>query len=248
MYLRATIWKLCVTAVKPNSCLQFAPLRSRRTEVRAPVYTQFYSPSTGQGGTGGSNGHRRRNRRFTMQKPQLLQLVAINSPGYVVLDLSLGGGVRDTVSFLSYPLRCFHWADWDFLASVDRESPPPPSSQVGNHNECCVFQPSYQPTEGYNSSIPKHVLPYKGGSHGGKGSFEAPPEGTNLPSVPSRMLDSGHHLPCSLPPVKVRKDTFKAATTEYPHYCLEPSPHKDWPNLTLISLRDLVSHVYMKSI
>lgn len=131
MYLRATIWKLCVTAVKRNSCLQFAPLRSRRTEVRAPIYTQFYSPSTGQGGTGGSNGHRRRNRRFTMQKPQLLQLVAINSPGYVVLDLSLGGGVRDTVSFLSYPLTCFHWADWDFLASVDRESRHLPAPRWG---------------------------------------------------------------------------------------------------------------------
>lgn len=97
--------------------------------MRAPIYTQFYSPSTRQGGTGGSNGHHHCHRRFTMQKPQLLQLVAINSLGYVVLDLSLGGGVRDTVSFLSYPLRCF---DWDFLASVDRECCHLPAPRWGN--------------------------------------------------------------------------------------------------------------------
>ena len=93
---------------------------------------------------------------------------------------------------------------------------PPPSFQVGNHNECYVFQPSYRPTEGYNSSISKNVLPYKGGSHGGNGPFETPPEGRYLHSIPSRKLGSRHHLPCSLPPVKALKDTFKPATTGYP--------------------------------
>lgn len=46
-HLWATIWKLCVTSVKLNSCLQFTPLWSRSTEVRTPVYMQFYSPTCG---------------------------------------------------------------------------------------------------------------------------------------------------------------------------------------------------------
>lgn len=47
MHLQATIWKLCVMSVKLHSCLQFTPLRSQSTEVRTPVYMQFYSPTCG---------------------------------------------------------------------------------------------------------------------------------------------------------------------------------------------------------
>lgn len=47
MHLQATIWKLCVTPVKLNSCLQFTPLRSQSTEVCTAVYMQFYSSACG---------------------------------------------------------------------------------------------------------------------------------------------------------------------------------------------------------
>jgi len=111
------------------------------------------------------------------------------------------------VNFLSYPLRGFLQADWDFLASADQKSCHLPASRWGT-TMSVAFQPSYQPTKGFNSNSSKHVLPYKGGSHGGNRPFETPPEGRYLHGVPSRKLDSRHHLTRSLPPVKALKDMF----------------------------------------
>lgn len=65
------------------------------------------------------------------QRPKLLQLVAINSLGYVVVDLSLRGSARGTVSFLSYPVRRFLWADRGFLGRAGVL--PPLSLQVSNN-------------------------------------------------------------------------------------------------------------------
>lgn len=125
---------------------------------------------------------------------------------------------------------------------------PLPSFQVSNQHEWCVFQPSCRPTEGCNSSTLKPVLPYDGVSHRGNGPFETPHKGNYLLSVPSRNRDSRHGLPCSLPLVKAPKTQSSQLQQDTSMYCLEPSPHKDWPNLTPISLSYLVSHVNMKGI
>lgn len=133
--LWAAIWKgcVCVTSVKPNSCSQFTPLTSQSTGVCTLIYTDLYCPSclgcAAWGGIAGYKVHCSNNHSFMIQSPKLLQLVAINSLGYVVLDLSLWGGDQGTVSFLSCPSKCFLWADWDFLVSVDQESCHFPASR-----------------------------------------------------------------------------------------------------------------------
>lgn len=70
-------------------------------------------------------------------------------------------------------------------------------------------------------------------------------EGSYLHSVPSRNLDSRHGF---LPLVKASKTHSSQLQQDIPMYCLETFPHKDCPNLTLISPSYLVSHVNMKGI
>lgn len=124
----------------------------------------------------------------------------------------------------------------------------PATSQLpGEQSAWVVCLPaSLSLTEGCNSSILKPVLPYNGVSHRGNGPFETPHKGNYLHSVPSRNRDSRHGLLYSLPLVKAPKTQSSQLKQDIPMYCLEPFPHKDWPNLTLISRSNLVSHVNMK--
>lgn len=131
--LWAALWKVCVTSVKPNSWSQFTPLTSQSMGLCTLIYMDLYCPSclgcTAWGGIAGYKVHCSNNHSFMTQRPKLLQLIAINSLGYVVLDLSVWGGAQGTVSFLFYPFKCFLWADWDFLVSVDQESCHFPASR-----------------------------------------------------------------------------------------------------------------------
>lgn len=108
-HLWATIWKLRVMSVKLLEVHTFAKPEhgGLHTHSHAVLQSHIWRPSTHHDGIAGSNVHCNHNHSFMMQKPQLLQVIAINSLGYVVLDLSLWGSVQDTASFLSYSSDAF---------------------------------------------------------------------------------------------------------------------------------------------
>lgn len=218
-HLRATIWKLCVISVKHNGCWKFTPLQSRSTEVCTLLYMQFYSPTFG-------------GPVQTTVELQVLMCIVITVSrcrshsfysslpliAWVMLFLTfLCEGVFGTQRAFCLIPQMLSPGRLGLPCVGGSGVPPPPSFQVGNHNECFVFQPSYWHTKDYNNSISKHVLPYKGGSHAGKGPFDTPSEERCLRSVLSGKLDSRRDLPCSLPPVKALKDTFISDTTGYSH-------------------------------
>lgn len=172
-----------------------------------------------------------------------LHLIAWNM---LFLTFLCWGGAWGTGSCLSCPFWCFLWADRDFLAVVDQEF--------------CHFPASRWATtmSSMSSSLP--ICPQKAATAASQSLCFL-----KMGLVMEKMGLSRHHrrgatctvssagtsrhgLPCSLLLVKARKIHSSQLQQDIPTYCLESFPHKDWPNLTLISLSYLVSHVNMKGI
>lgn len=256
MNLWAAIWKMRVRSVKPNSCSQFSPLRSQSLGLCTLIYTQLYCPWC-----------------LGPEQPkvelQVIKCIVVTSTVswhrgqgfysslplivWVMLFLtSLCEGCSGHSELFVLPLEMLSLGRQGLLAAVDQESCHLPAlrwaAKMSNMSSSLPINPEKAATAASQSmcslqrseSWRKWVFQ---GTTWGELPAQCPQQEPGFKSWSTLLLASGQGT----------KNTFKPATTGYPHALSGTSqalsvPHKVWPNLTLISLSYLVSHVNMKGI